>query len=133
MKIGYNKIWGILCLMFDGLICCLTAAFVRMEEQVSYPAALTAGFWLFLLFGILLLTQPYVRVNPDGVVVKSLMGLRTESYPIRSARDLSVDDQDVYVTSNLERQRLPVSMWLVDRGGWNSFIKWIETAKQKMS
>ncbi len=125
MKIGYNKIWGIVSFMPAGLVCCLTAASVRTEESV--PVYLAGTFWMFILFGILFLTRTYVEINQGNVFIKPLIGFGTKTYPVRSAKDFSVEGKDVFVMSNGVRQRLPVSAWLVDPGGWTSLIKWIET------
>ncbi len=129
MKIGYNKIWGVGFLMFDGLVCCLAGIFVRTDTAI--PPALGGVFWLFLLLGILFLTRPYVEINRSNVFITPLLGLGTKTYPVQSAKDFSVDGKNVFVTSGGVRQRLPVSSWLVDLGGWISFLKWIETSNQQ--
>ncbi len=129
MKIGYNKLWGILFFLLDVPVCCLAAVFVRTGE--NFPVALTAFFWLFVLFGVLFLARTYIVVNPSGVSVQPLLGLGRKTFPARSARDLSVDGKDVFVVSEGERRRLPVAAWLVDPGGWASFLKWIQTSNQQ--
>ncbi len=132
MKIGYNKIWGVVFLTPAGLVCCLAVVFARTEQE-TFPPALVAGFWLFILVGILFLTRTYVEINQGNVFIKPLIGFGTKTYQIHSAKDFSVEGKDVFIMSADVRQRLPVAAWLVDPNGWASFIKWVETTNQQTS
>ncbi len=130
MKIGYNKIWGVMFFMLDGMICCLGAVFAR-TGQATFPPGLVAGFWLCILFGVLFLTRTYVEINQGHVFIKPLIGFGTKTYQVHSAKDFSIEEKNVFLMSNGMRQKLPVSSWLVDPGGWASFIKWVETTSQQ--
>ncbi len=129
MKIGYNKVWGVVFLTPAGLVCCLAALYAQTEEPG--PPYLAGFFWMFILFGILFLTRTYVEINQGNVFIKPLIGFGTKTYPVHSAKDFSVEGKDVFITSAGVRQKLLVSSWLVDPGGWTSLIKWIETTNQQ--
>lgn len=128
MKISYKKIWGVLCLMLSGLACCLVAAFNQTGEKL--PFAIVGAFWLFVVLGILLLTRSYVEVWKDILFVKPLIGSGVKRYVYQSSKDFSIENQDVFLTNNGIRQKLPVSTWLVDKNGWTSFLEWIRKGQK---
>ncbi len=129
MKIGYNKIWGVVFLTPAGLVCCLAALSAQTEEPG--PPYLAGFFWMFILSGILFLTRTYVEINRSNVFIKPLFGFWTKTYPVHTAKDFSVEGKDVFIMSAGVRQRLPVSSWLVDPDRWAAFIKWVEITNQQ--
>ncbi len=129
MKIGYNKIWGIVLLLLGVPACCLVAVSTQIGESVS--PALVAAFWVCILLGVLFLAQTYVEIDPSHVFIKPLLGFRRRTFNVHSARDFSVEGKNVFVVSDGVRQKLPVSLWLVDRGNWASLLKWVETSNQQ--
>lgn len=124
MKIGYNKIWGVLLLLLSGMVCCLTAAYVRLGEET--PFYLAGLFWLPVVLGFLFLFRTYVEVNQNYVFVYGL-AFGMKRYRVHTAKDFSIDGKSVFVLSEGVCQKLPVAAWLVDPGGWKSFLNWIQT------
>jgi len=129
MKIGYKKIWGVLCFMLILLNCCLTAAFVQIDGAA--PPAFAGFFWVSILYGILLLTRNYIEIGKGTLLIKSLTGLRTKRYVYRSVNDFSIEKDRVFIMNNGTRQKLPVALWLVDKRGWASFLDWIKAGDQE--
>ncbi|MBK9778780.1 MAG: hypothetical protein IPP55_01820 [Anaerolineales bacterium] len=127
MKIGYKKVWGILCLMLSGLSCCLVVAFNQTGEAI--PLAIVGVFWLFFVLGILLLTRSYVEVWKEILIIKPLIGSGVKRYSYQSSKDFSIEEDEVLLINNGTRQKLPVSKWLVDKRGWTSFLEWIKAGQ----
>jgi hypothetical protein len=125
MKIGYNKVLGIVLLLLGLFNCCLGVVFVRTEEPT--PAYVVGGFWLFFVSGVLLLTRNYMEVTDNTLAVKSFIGPGVKKYNFTSEKDFSVDGGNIFLLVNGERQKLPVSSWVADKSKWKAFIKWVET------
>lgn len=128
MKIGYKKVWRVLFLVLSGLPCCLVAAFNQADETV--PLVFVGAFWLFVVFGVLFFTRTYIEVGKGILLIKPLIGTGVKRYGYQSAKDFSVEKDDVFLIENGVRQKLPVSNWLVDKRSWTSFLKWIEAGNQ---
>ena len=128
MKIGYKKVWGVLFLMMSGLSCFLVVAFNQTSETV--PPVVVGVFWLFIVFGILFLTRSYVEVWKDAFLIKPLIGLGVKRYVYRSAKDFFIEKDEVYLINSDTRQKLPISIWLVDKRGWTSFLEWIKAGQK---
>ena len=128
MKIGYKKVWGVLCLMLSGLACCLVVAFNQTGEAI--PMAIVGGFWLFIVLGILLLTRSYVEIWKDILLIKPLIGSGVKRYEYQSSKDFFIENNVVFLINNDTRQKLPVSLWLADKRGWVAFLKWIKTGQK---
>lgn len=129
MKIGYKKVWGVVFLMLSGLACCFVVAFNQTGETV--PAVVVSSFWLFIVFGILFLTRSYVEVWKDSLLIKPLLGSRGKRYDFQSAKDFSIEKDDVFLINKGTRQKLPVSSWLVDKRGWKSFLEWVKAGNRE--
>ena len=114
--------------MMSGLSCCLVAAFSQTGETV--PPVVVGVFWLFIVFGILFLTRSYVEVWKDALLIKPLIGLGVKRYVYRSAKDFSIEKDEVYLINSDTRQKLPISIWLVDKRGWTSFLEWIKAGQK---
>lgn len=128
MKIGYKKVWGVLCLMLGGLACCLVVAFNQTGEPI--PLVIVGVFWLFFVLGILLLTRNYVELWKNVLYIKPLIGSGMKRYSYQSSKNFIVENDVVFLINNDTRQKLPVSLWVVDKRGWTAFLEWINAGQK---
>ncbi len=114
--------------MLSGLACCLVVAFNQTGEAI--PLTIAGVFWLFFVLGILLLTRNYVEVWKDVLYIRPLIGSGMNRYGYQSSKDFVIENDVVFLINNDTRQKLPVSLWLVDKRGWTAFLEWIKASQK---
>ena len=65
-----------------------------------------------------MLSRDYIEITKDKIIVKTLIGFNSKTYPIRSDTQLAVENEKLFIVSNEIRQAIPVSVFMIDKRGW---------------
>ena len=90
MKIGYNKIFGVVM-----LLCALFILGVAVITGKLFPQAITGSILLLLSLGYLM--QPALVVATGEVEVKNLLGMTMKRHPLKSLAEVSLRDGRICV------------------------------------
>ena len=126
MKIGYNKILGIIFILCSLLSCCLIVLSTQIKEK-SIGAGFAGAFWICLIIGILMLSRDYIEITKDKIIVKTLIGLNSKTYPFSPDTQLVVENEKLFIVNNEIRQAIPLSVFTIDKRAWKELKEKIVT------
>jgi hypothetical protein len=114
MAIRYNKIWGIILIALGGI----NAIFVVMLLAAGRFSitAITAAIVLLVGFGFL--TQTYLTVTQNQIILHALLGPLKRVYPYKSDDDVKIERNALFVRKNDRWDKVPLSRFLVNNEDW---------------
>ena len=116
MEIHYKKVISIGFIVFGALSALLY--FVLDAKNL-----VQIGFSLFLIFyGYLTLTKPYFILNDNSLELHAILGPAMKSYTFDSFQDFQVENNKIYLNQKGNREKLPISKWMVENQDWQLLI-----------
>ena len=119
MKFHYRKAWGIIFIILGLLITCVFCSF---EVTGKSSSAIGAPAFVLFLFGILFLTRPYFILNDSSLVLCGLLGFGNTTYQISSIKELIIEKNNIYLNQNGKRQKINISIGMIDKKEWQAFL-----------
>jgi hypothetical protein len=123
MKMHYKRSVGI----FAILIGVLEAGIYLWIGIGSSSISLLVPGFIAILLGVLFLHRTYFIVNEDSLVFHALLGPTKRTYKFWSLKELEIENNNIFVTINGERQKF-ISGWWVENIDWQAFLQKIKSA-----
>ena len=117
MEIHYKKAISIGFIIFG-------AIFVIIYFILNDSSITRLGLALFLMaYGFLTLTKPYFIIKEDSLELIAILGPAKKTYSFDSIHDLQIENNKIYLTQNGNREKLPISKWMVENLDWELMIQ----------
>lgn len=115
MKIRYNKIWGIILIALGAANAISVVTLLSTTGRLSITA-ITAAIVLLVGFGFL--TQPYLTITENQVILHALLGPLKRIYRFRSEDDVKIERNSLFVRKESGWEKVPLARYLVNNDDW---------------
>jgi hypothetical protein len=88
---------------------------------------------IILTLGILYLTKPYFSVGSNRIVFYNLLGVKIKQYSFNSWKDLTIEQNKIYLQGNDRQKKLPIVKWMTNKEDWEKIESKIKRQQQLRS
>lgn len=124
MVLRYSKVWAYVLLVGGGINVFLGLWLLLLG---SFAVSIVIGP-LLMLIGYLYLTKPYVRVNPNQLVIYAPLGTVAKTVDYSTTSDLKIENNTIFVRENSAWKKVPVAKFLVQGEDWVALTRTLGTA-----
>src|SRR5687768_8352373 len=118
MNIRYNRKVSIAFIVLGVVLACLYLVIVLSGGKAGVLLTLAV---VIIFFGLIFLNGTYFILNENSLVLKALIGPASITYRFDSFKDFSIENNSLFLNQNGKRQKINISVWLVDEKGWQAF------------
>jgi hypothetical protein len=88
---------------------------------------------IILTLGILYLTKPYFSVGSNRIDFYNLLGAKIKQYSFNSWKDLTIEQNKIYLQGNDRQKKLPIVKWMTNKEDWEKLESKIKRQQQLRS
>jgi hypothetical protein len=114
MKIRYKQFWGIV-LIALGAINAIFVVMLLTTGRFSITAITAA---IVILVGVGFLTQSYLTVTENQIILHALLGPLKRVYPYKSNEDVKIERHALFVRKENGWEKVPLARYLVNNDDW---------------
>ena len=125
MKIRLNKLVGILLVAYGVIM--IVAAIILFMSGRDFVRRLVSGVVpLLIRIGLLYFKDHYFEVGKNNLVTYWLIGLKYKTYHFNSLKDLTIEDDKIFLKVGDKKEKLPIYKWLSDPSDWQALAEMLK-------
>lgn len=119
VKVRYRRAISVT-LLVSSVFVLLDSVVVGLKHE--FPFSLLSGL-VTLLAGYFLFTKTYFKVSKHELVLYKPTGSVQETYSLRSLKDLTIEEHQIFYIKKDKREKLPIYRWLSNENDWNTLLE----------